>query len=185
MPSAIEQQQGFGACGPNISFLFGGIVAEQKRNNKAIMEMQIVVGALLFGCLLSVWRPFVQGRKLAQASVDWPKVRGQIIDWVPPEQTAMGTPKIEYAYSVGSEMYHANAIAFGLPEDRQAFRAATKYQEGEAVWVYYDPANPARAVLHPGGSALRRLLADPPVLLNLIFSGTLSVVFVVLLIRAA
>lgn len=149
------------------------------------MEMQIVVGMLLFGCLLSVWRPFVQGRELAQASVNWPKVRGQITEWVPPEQTAMGTPKIEYSYSVGNALYHANAIAFGLPDDRQTFRTATSYHEGDAVWVYYDPVNPARAVLHPGGSALRRLLADPPVLLNLVFSGTLTVVFVVLLIRAA
>ncbi|MBC8162170.1 MAG: DUF3592 domain-containing protein [Roseiflexaceae bacterium] len=144
---------------------------------------QLLLGLLLFGCLASVWRPFAQNQRLARASESWPKVRGQIVEWVPGEQTALGTPKVEYAYRVGEATYHASTISFGLPAGPRARQELARYQQNDAVWVAYDPANPAQAVLYPGGSALRQLLANPPALLNLLFSGLLTVIFLALLIR--
>ena len=145
--------------------------------------MEYLLGLLLFGALMSALLPIRRFRVLALASTQWPRVRGQIIDSSVDGAPGSLLPKVEYAYSVGGATYHGSAVAFGLPPDRVALRAATRYQAGDVVWVYYDPAQPARAVLHPGGSALRKLLAEPPVVLNLLFTGVLSLVFLLLLLR--
>lgn len=145
--------------------------------------MELLLGVLLIGALASALLPLRRGYTLAQASEHWPKVRGQIIESSFDTGPSAGLPKVEYAYTIGGATYHASAVAFGLPPDRAALHTATRYRSGDAVWVFYDPAAPVRAVLHPGGSALRKLLAEPIVVLNLLFTGALAVAFIAFALR--
>lgn len=147
------------------------------------MWLELMVGVLLFGALLSAILPIWRGQALARASETWPKVRGQIIESNAGESSLRLLPKIEYEYTVGTAKFHASAIAYGFPADAHSSLVKLRVRSGDVVWVYYDPQNPARAVLLPGGSALRKLRFEPIVILNLLWSGALSVAFVVLLLR--
>lgn len=147
------------------------------------MWLELMLGVLLVGALVSAIVPLRRGRVLAQASEGWPKVRGQITESEAGESPLRTIPKVEYEYTVGGAAYHASAVTYGMPANQQAFLAALRLRPGDVVWVHYDPQNPEQAVLFPGGSALRKLRFEPIVVLNLLFSGTLTIVFVVLLVR--
>lgn len=146
------------------------------------MILQLLLAALLAGSLVSALLPVLRGRRLARESEAWPRVRGQIIEAEAPNTRPFGLPRVEYEYKVDGLLYHGTAIAFGLPEKTRE-PLMVRYQPGDVVWVHVQPGHPEHAVLYPGGSALRKLLGDWPALLNLVFSGALSVLFVVLLLR--
>ena len=147
------------------------------------MLIQLLLGVLLAGCLISAILPLVRGRRLAQASATWPTVRGQVVVVGAHAGAWSDLPRIEYAYRVGGATYHASALAFGLPRDTTALRAMTQARVGDGVTIAYCPDDPALAVLFPGGSATRKLLGEWPVLLNLLFSGALSILFVFFILR--
>lgn len=147
------------------------------------MLMQLLLGVLLAGCLMSAILPLVRGRRLAQASASWPTVRGQVVAVGTHAGAWSAMPRIEYAYRVGGATYHASALAFGMPRDSSALRAIARVGIGDGVTVAYCPDDPALAVLFPGGSAVRKLLGEWPVLLNLLFSGALSILFVFFILR--
>ncbi|KAB8139634.1 DUF3592 domain-containing protein [Chloroflexia bacterium SDU3-3] len=148
------------------------------------MFLEIMLGIFVFGWLGSTVMAYRRSLVLARASEAWPKVRGQVVaSRLEDGEAAHGFPKIEYAYNVGGQDYHASAIAYGLPADRRGFFAALRCHEGDVVWVHYNPQNPAQAVLHPGGSTFQKLLAEPQALVTMLFTSVLAVAFVALLLR--
>lgn len=146
------------------------------------MFLELLLAVLLAGCLASAVVPVIRGRKLARASQAWPRVRGQITSVDHPVGGPFALPQVEYEYRVDGKLYLGSAVAFGLPQNAREL-TNKHFQVGEVVWVQYEPEKPARAVLYPGGSALRKLLGEWPALLNLVFSGVLSILFVLLLLR--
>jgi hypothetical protein len=88
----------------------------------------------------------------ALASRTWPHVEGRI--------TWRAEGGVEYAYTVegrdhvGDRLLHAPLLGFWLRSRDCAltpgFIGACGYERNATVPVYYDPANPADAVLEPG-----------------------------------
>jgi hypothetical protein len=69
-------------------------------------------------------------------------------------------PRIAYEYRVGGQIYRSNRVwageaVFGTSDE--AHRVVERYRPRQAVTVYYDPDDPATAVLEPGGNWTRWL----------------------------
>ena len=58
-------------------------------------------------------------------------------------------PKVTYKYQVNELTYQGEAVGFGRSTVRQskAAQVVARYRQGDPVTVYYDPADPAKAVL--------------------------------------
>ena len=98
----------------------------------------------------------------AQATKGWPSVSGKILrsQIVPVEKIrekkqklVLYRPEMAYSYSVGGKEYVAETIRTDLqsqsnPADLK--RLLDTYPVGQTVAVFYNPANPAEAVLEPG-----------------------------------
>lgn len=92
------------------------------------------------------------------ASQNWPSTEGQIVS-----RTLLGQKfeeydgdyytsiegYITYEYSVDGISYSSSAVN-STGESYFPYQTALKYPEGEAVLVYYNPRDPAKAVLEPG-----------------------------------
>jgi len=128
---------------------------------------QILVPALLgAGLFFFGWYQF---RKV-RASRSWPYTPGRILAATVQSETTRGQqdeadrtsfyPTIQYEYYVDSQRYVGSRIAFAVRSysRRKAAEEALKaYQLGASVWVFFDPAKPAEAVLErksPGGVLL-------------------------------
>jgi hypothetical protein len=90
----------------------------------------------------------------AKESANWPKVHGKIVSTTKIEpgprrrRSVRTTTDVVYGYEVDGKAYRSNQIRFVLSEDAELL-----YTEGMDVFVHYDPANPANAVLLPGFKA--------------------------------
>jgi len=128
--------------------------------------------AAAFAAAIGALMSFVRMRRLASASFGWPTVAGTIksstvieeliedrrnddnkqIKKIPRYQV-----DLRYAYRVGRRDFvglNPNWGWTGIYGLRElAEKAASQYQPGQAVTVYYDPQRPANAVLDPGGRA--------------------------------
>lgn len=95
----------------------------------------------------------------ARASEHWPSTTGTMLSSDIVTQTGRNTHYYEvlarYEYEVEGAVHHGNQIGFyrtgnfDHASDARAFVA--HYQPGARVDVYYDPADPERAVLVRGG----------------------------------
>ena len=95
----------------------------------------------------------------ASASRNWPSVEGRIdsshVGRVASSRggrssTSNYKPEIKYSYSVKGNSYAGSHIGFGVPILGWQFGAeqvVARYPTGAARTVYYDPQNPAQAVL--------------------------------------
>ncbi len=101
----------------------------------------------------------------AKNSVQWPQVQGMITSsrLVPGQfRQARGyRPEIQYRYRVGATEYLGSRRSFNRPQ--LVTQAASQnlidaYPVGKSVTVFYDPKNPAFALLEPG------LAGDMPLL---------------------
>ncbi len=100
---------------------------------------------------------------LAVESTKWTQVQGKVIKaWV--EETNDDgpnySPRVEYIYKVNGLIYTSFTLRLTgnfTCGKRRAQRIADYYQYKDPVNVWYDPANPERAALKPGGAG--RLLA--------------------------
>ncbi len=102
----------------------------------------------------------IRQMRQASASQSWPAVSGVIT--VSALGKHMGNERhdsptysadIRYDYMVDDASYVNGAVQFGQvnSSDPSGARAVLKrYAVGQAVEVYYNPANPAQAVLEPG-----------------------------------
>ena len=120
-----------------------------------------VVAFTLFALVL-----LVMARLAAQDSkktASWPATEGNIlksgfdtfrthsiIDNLP-MSIVVHRPRIVYAYKVGANRYQGERISLGVYKHASlkflVGRDVRRYTAGDRVTVYYDPANPARAVL--------------------------------------
>lgn len=116
----------------------------------------IILGlvAIMVGFGVFYWK--VDDFKQAYASSSWPTVQGRIIH---SEMVRIRRPgetvsdaDITYSYMVNGRQYSGYLVS--IPEYQGDARSMSKivkrYPEGNTVTVYYDPDNPANAVLEPG-----------------------------------
>ena len=95
---------------------------------------------------------------------NWPSTGGQVVCsevksyWCNFGHSPFGTcykPKVQYQYSIGGRTYLSNQISFGSPDigNRHNRTPAEmyiyNYPPGKQVIVYYNPQNPAYAVMQP------------------------------------
>lgn len=96
----------------------------------------------------------------ARESGSWPSVQGIILSSkVTSQSDSDGTtykPEVTYSYTVDGAKFTGNLIAYGLKGSSSSRGFAqyydSKYPEGSAVPVAYDPASPQTSVLEPGVS---------------------------------
>ncbi len=108
-----------------------------------------------------------KNKQQADASQGWPATPGQILEADVQHNVSTDsegdrrdsyTPRVRYSYRVNNADYTGDKIAFGFVSgygsDSKARAALTRYPVGGQVSVYYDPANPGKAVLErkAGGS---------------------------------
>ena len=103
---------------------------------------------------------FIYFRNLAKvrASQAWPTAQGTVLQsWVRKSRSTDSDggdsysyhPEIHYQYQIMGIEYQGNKIAFGpkIGGRSQAEKMIEKYPTGANVTVYYQPDNPAKAVL--------------------------------------
>ena len=107
----------------------------------------------------------------AEASKRWPVAQGSVVSTrarLQSSSTGNSSPssysyafEVTYAYEVDGEQYEGDRFSLGegstasraFPERSDAQVAASRdYPTGSEVDVYYDPENPASAVLKPGAN---------------------------------
>src|ERR1051326_3471856 len=114
------------------------------------------VGLLLFGN---------NQRRQGSASQSWPTTTGTILSATLDQQTRRNSqgyhdvtyaPTVEYTYEVNGNSYRSDKINAGWTVSYDAGTAQNKisqYQPGARVTVYYNPSDPADAVLEPKSAA--------------------------------
>jgi hypothetical protein len=115
----------------------------------------------------------IRSRQKAEASQGWPATSGQITDAGVGHHTSTDsdgdrsdhyTPKVSYTYPVSGQTYEGSKIGFGMQQSfgnpGKAQAALARFPVGAQVPVYYDPNNPAEAVLErkAGGSTVSLVL---------------------------
>ena len=115
----------------------------------------------------------IRSRRKAESSQGWPSTSGQVSEARVSHHTSTDTdgdtqdsysPEVCYHYQTGGQEYDGSKIGFGFQQSfnsrSQAEQALSRFPEGSQVTVYYNPANPAEAVLErkAGGSTLSLVL---------------------------
>jgi hypothetical protein len=123
-------------------------------------EVQARIAVMLFallgpGILYSLWRT-----NLAPSleSYWWPSVNGKVADIiVVPKLNAKNRMRYHgrarYQYSVGGKEYTSERTSFGEDPrntEEEAIDAMARFRPGKIVPVYYNPRDPAIAVVIPG-----------------------------------
>jgi hypothetical protein len=121
------------------------------------------------------WRQKQKG----STSEGWSKVNGVIISTQLNEQTSSDNdgftrttyePVVDYVYQVNGQTYHGNKISAGWSmsyDYNSAQKKISPYKTDAPVVVYYNPANPAEAVLETKSSSGNIMLIIGIVLLAL------------------
>jgi hypothetical protein len=107
----------------------------------------IAIGAVLYVVQLR------QGLR-ADASKKWPQAAGIVTASAlekSPQHRRRYTAALQYSYRVGGRDYHGSRVFWGGNEGREKHMASVvdTYPAGSKVRVFYDPQNPAEAVLDP------------------------------------
>ena len=125
----------------------------QRITNKSLLT-------LIAGCLILVWGFFLSSIPTMIVSQGWPATEGVIISCI-----RQGTSFkeydgdfhtetkvfINYRYSVKGIIYSSSTVnAIEYPLSLYPITFADRYPTGKAVVVYFNPENPAQAVLEPG-----------------------------------
>ena len=116
--------------------------------------------ALLAVAIFLIW--FLQHSvRRAAESRNWPIAEGSVIEAslkvIQDSRQHRFRPLVEYAYRVGARDYRCSRIQWGalvdLPSRAAAAKVVGHYQTGKPIKVYYNPRQPAVAVLQPGHAA--------------------------------
>ena len=96
---------------------------------------------------------FRQGLR-ADASKKWPTSPGTVVSSAleqSPDNKRRYRAAVRYRYRVGGKDYQSNRVFWGGNEGRQNHMASvvTSYPAGAKMPVYYNPQNPAEAVIDP------------------------------------
>lgn len=136
--------------------------------------------ALIFGAV-GVWVlvTYRRGKQKAQESAAWPSVMGKVLEAYVTSHTEIDSegesvevyaPRVVYEYAVNGVSYRGDRLAVGpvatSRNRRSAEQEVARYPEGGEVRVFYNPQNPAEAVLQPRLQAGNAML-----ILGIIFLG--------------
>jgi hypothetical protein len=114
-----------------------------------------------------------KNKQQADASQSWPSAVGQVIEAEVQHGTSTDsegdrndsyTPHIRYIYQINGADYSGDKISFGFVigygSESKARAILMKYPVGQQVTVFYDPADPGKAVLErkAGGSTVGIIL---------------------------
>ena len=105
----------------------------------------------------------LSNHRAALAATRWPHTQARILSSVAESRRVLTnqgggstmvvwSPLVEYSYQANGREYYSSRVSFGgdFAGDRAlAEKTVARYPVGSAVTVYYDPANPALAVLEP------------------------------------
>lgn len=92
-----------------------------------------------------------------RASASWPSVQGTVVSATVVERRRRGgptfRPAIEYEYTINGTVYRSDRhrVIKNWRNTSWAGDVVARHPPGSALNVYYDPSDPARAVLSPGG----------------------------------
>jgi len=131
------------------------------------------IGGIAFadgGIAVGVWR--------AVQSANWPTTPGTVTDSHLQTQRKSVTLFVRYTYTVHEQEHTGTRYDDGpafLPKQKWP-KAQSELPVGSSVTVYYDPAAPATAVLHPGlgPEILPTVLAFVPFNLVAVFLGSMA-----------
>ena len=118
--------------------------------------------------LYSLWAIY-----MTHASESWPSTRGTIVEAncssahgrASASQRSTRSRHVLFQYQVNGASYTSDREYFGIPVAGRDCVAA--YSKGQAVNVYYEPSDPAEAVLDTGSYSSSRF----GVVVGLIFTG--------------
>jgi len=127
------------------------VAPKTAKSNPAILVVVLLVFGLVLGGF-GLYR-YTMGKE----SVSWPMVKGKITySRAEPKKVKTGheyRPSVKYAYTVDGTSYKGNRITASDVYQKTLSGAKDilkKYPTGGEVSVYYDPADPARALLETG-----------------------------------
>jgi len=96
----------------------------------------------------------------AQKSAKWPAVPGTVkssgVEWSndgDSHDADSAYAKVIYTYRLDGDLHTSDKVLYGdygSGDSSHADSIASQYKPGQAVTVYYDPADPSTAVLKPG-----------------------------------
>lgn len=137
-----------------------------------MLKPLIVVGVLL---IIGLAFGAIGGRQIVTgiASRSWPSVEGTVTNTTVDVDTTRSRRSnsnrrrtttsyfavVEYSYTVNGRTFTSDRISAGEPQHGTSNRAAadsflTRYPKGGGVSVYYDPRDPASAVLQKGAAGV-------------------------------
>jgi len=142
------------------------------------MEFSKLIGPLIGGCFVMVF--FIVGitlivksirdKKKAEASTGWPSTPGTITESTIQESVSTDSdgdrrtsfvPIVHYSYQVVGTAYEGKRISFGARSAgsyQSAQQIISVYPKGSSAPVYYDPLNPADAVLERKSASSKVML---------------------------
>jgi len=119
--------------------------------NELLLAIGIIVFVLFILNIVFLTIIFFMRRRMATVS-QWPATMGNVImstvERRSSEDGYTDYPVVQYSYQVGGQAYQSYKLAPG-PEmgGTGARKVIAKYPAGAQVMVFYDPRNPAEAVL--------------------------------------
>jgi hypothetical protein len=125
----------------------------------------IVLGLIFAGAGLWLTRRGMRQHRAGLESWDWPVVEGQVVEasvhTLRARQAPKYLPSITYTYTVAGQPYTGNQRTIGddwwtsrwLSSQAEAQAQIEAYQPEGPVKVYYNPQDPAEAVLEPGSTS--------------------------------
>ena len=119
--------------------------------NELLLAIGIIVFVLFILNIVFLTILFFMRRRMATVS-QWPATMGNVImstvERRSSEDGYTDYPVVQYSYQVGGQAYQSYKLAPG-PEmgGTGARKVIAKYPAGAQVMVFYDPRNPAEAVL--------------------------------------
>ena len=125
--------------------------------------MGIVLSLIFTGAgLFMLIRGLIEFRA-GKASRDWPSVEGQVVTAMVEKKvdhdedgtTTSYSPRVTYTYSVSGQQYASDQVVVGARRhypSRARAEAKLAYRSGQQVTAFYNPDNPAQAVLEAGAT---------------------------------
>jgi hypothetical protein len=147
---------------PVVLSLFSDMMQSKKRQITLILTLAIsLVMAVLIGELILTVDETQWELHSARASLTWPLVQGEVVSAsVDETEISVGKRKVRgfeskviYRYTVAGRGYRGSLLYFGYRPDTDpecTRRLVERYPPGARVNVFYEPGNPAAAVLETG-----------------------------------
>ena len=96
----------------------------------------------------------------ARASAAWPATdavveSARVVEQAEANEKRLFRAAIRYRYQVGDTRYSGERVSYDMapsPQPGIARAIVERYPAGASVKVFYDPSDPSRAVLEPGGA---------------------------------